>query len=57
MIAATTERDGVTLTWSQLRERIDAVARGLAGLGVGRHDTVALMLANRPEFHVAGWFG
>jgi long-subunit acyl-CoA synthetase (AMP-forming) len=52
LTAVRTLDDGVTLTWSQLRERVDAVARGLAGLGVGRHDTVALMLANRPEFHV-----
>ncbi|HEY4277899.1 MAG TPA: long-chain fatty acid--CoA ligase [Conexibacter sp.] len=43
----------VSLTWAQLRERVDALARGLAGLGVTRGDTVALMLSNRPEFHVA----
>ena len=27
-------------------------AAGLAALGVGRGDTVAIMLTNRPEFHV-----
>jgi len=40
----------LSLTWGQVRERADAIAGGLARLGVGRGDTVALMLANRPEF-------
>ena len=53
LIAVRTLDDAVALTWSQLRARVDALARGLAGLGVGRGDTVALMLANRPEFHLA----
>jgi long-chain acyl-CoA synthetase len=45
--------DSVSLTWSELVERVDALAGGLARLGVKRGDTVALMLSNRPEFHVA----
>jgi long-chain acyl-CoA synthetase len=45
--------DSVSLTWSQLLERVDALAGGLANLGVGRGDTVAIMLNNRPEFHIA----
>jgi long-chain acyl-CoA synthetase len=53
LLAVRTLDDTVSLTWSQLRERVDALARGLAGLGVGHRDTVALMLANRPEFHIA----
>src|SRR5947207_4865982 len=44
--------DGVSLTWSELLARVDAVAGGLAKLGVSRGDTVAIMLANRPEFHI-----
>src|SRR5882757_9966593 len=44
--------DTVALTWSELVARIDAVAGGLAKLGVARGDTVAIMLANRPEFHI-----
>ena len=43
----------VSMTWGQVRERADAIAGGLAKLGVGRGDTVALMLSNRPEFHLS----
>src|SRR5689334_4424065 len=44
--------DSVSLTWSQLLERVDSLAGGLVKLGVKRGDTIAIMLANRPEFHV-----
>lgn len=40
------------LTWRQYRERVRTIAAGLAGLGVGQGDTVALMMTNRPEFHL-----
>src|SRR5215218_931729 len=52
-VAVRTKDDEVSLTWSQLRDRVDALAGGLAGLGVRRGDSVALMLSNRPEFHIA----
>ena len=52
-VAVRTKDDEVSLTWSELRDRVDALAGGLAKLGVRRGDTVALMLGNRPEFHVA----
>src|ERR687895_311657 len=52
-VAVRTKDDEVSLTWSELRDRVDALAGGLAQLGVRRGDTVALMLSNRPEFHVA----
>src|SRR3954447_24324023 len=52
-VAVRTKDDEVSLTWGELRERVDALAGGLAALGVGRGDRVALMLGNRPEFHVA----
>ena len=39
-----------SVTWNELRERARAVAGGLASLGVGKGDTVALMLNNRLEF-------
>src|SRR5918998_6002780 len=52
-VAVRTKDDEVSLTWSELRDRVDALARGLHELGVRRGDTVGLMLANRPEFQVA----
>lgn len=43
----------VSLAWGQYGQRVRQVAAGLAGLGVGRGDTVALMMTNQPEFHLA----
>ncbi len=51
-VAVRTPDGSVSLTWAELLVRVDAVAGGLAGLGVGRGDTVAIMLGNRPEFHL-----
>jgi long-chain acyl-CoA synthetase len=51
-VAIRTKQDAFTITWGELRERVDALAGGLAKLGVGRGDSVALMLSNRPEFHL-----
>src|SRR5581483_2975176 len=53
IVAVRTADDSVSLTWSELLSRVDALAGGLAKLGVERGDTVAIMLANRPEFHIA----
>src|SRR3954465_15375516 len=52
-VAVRTADDAIRWTWSDVRARVDAVAGGLARLGVGHGDTVALMLTNRPEFMVA----
>jgi long-chain acyl-CoA synthetase len=52
-VAVRTKDDEVSLTWGELRDRVDALAGGLAKLGVARGDTVALMFSNRPEFHLA----
>ncbi len=52
IVAVRTVDDSVSLTWSELLDRVDAVAGGLAKLGVRRGDTVAIMLGNRPEFHI-----
>ena len=51
--ALRTKDDEVTLTWGEYAEHVRKVAGGLAALGVGRGDTVAIMLTNRPEFHYA----
>jgi long-subunit acyl-CoA synthetase (AMP-forming) len=53
IVAVRTHDDSVSLTWSRLLERVDALAGGLVKLGVRRGDTVALMLGNRPEFKLA----
>jgi long-chain acyl-CoA synthetase len=39
-------------TWGELREKVDALAGGLHALGLRKGDTIALMLGNRPEFHL-----
>ena len=52
-VAIRTKDDEVSLTWAQLRDRVVALSGGLAKLGVRRGDTVALMMGNRPEFHIA----
>jgi long-subunit acyl-CoA synthetase (AMP-forming) len=53
IVAVRTPDDAVSLTWAELLARVDAIAGGLAGLGVGPGDAVALMLSNRPEFNIA----
>jgi long-chain acyl-CoA synthetase len=52
IVAVRTPDDSVSLRWPELLRRVEAVAGGLAKLGVGRGDTVAIMLGNRPEFHI-----
>ena len=51
-VAIRTKGDAFTITWGELRERVDALAGGLARLGVRHGDSVALMMGNRPEFHL-----
>jgi long-subunit acyl-CoA synthetase (AMP-forming) len=41
------------MTWGAYGERVDRFAHGLKALGLERGQTYALMLANRPEFHIA----
>jgi long-subunit acyl-CoA synthetase (AMP-forming) len=40
------------ITWGQYAARVRTIAAGLASLGVGDGDAVALLLTNRPEFHL-----
>jgi long-chain acyl-CoA synthetase len=51
-LALRTVGGAVTITWGDYTGRVRQLAAGLAGLGVGRGDTVALMMTNRPEFHL-----
>jgi len=41
---------GTTLTWTEVRDMAYRVAGGLDALGIGKGDTVAIMLNNRWEF-------
>jgi long-chain acyl-CoA synthetase len=52
-VALRTPGGAVTITWGVYADRVRQIAAGLAGLGVRRGDTVALMMTNRPEFHLA----
>ena len=56
-VAIRTKGDAFTITWGELRERVDELAGGLAALGLTRGDTLALMLSNRPEFHICDLAG
>jgi long-subunit acyl-CoA synthetase (AMP-forming) len=52
-VAVRTKDDEISWTWGELRERVDALAAGLHGLGLRKGDAIALLLGNRPEFHLA----
>src|SRR5215468_91188 len=51
-VALRTPGGAETFTWREYADRVREIAAGLAGLGVGYGDTVALMMTNRPEFHL-----
>jgi long-subunit acyl-CoA synthetase (AMP-forming) len=51
-VALRTPADATVLTWADYRRRVDRIAAVLHELGVRRGDTVAMMLVNRPEFHL-----
>ncbi|MEA2166763.1 MAG: long-chain acyl-CoA synthetase [Solirubrobacteraceae bacterium] len=53
VVAFSTVDGDLRLTWSALRERVDAFAGGLWELGVRPGDAVAAMFTNRPEFNIA----
>src|SRR3954452_19165811 len=42
----------VEISWGDYNERVKRAAAGLASLGVKHGATVAIMLVNRPEFHI-----
>jgi long-subunit acyl-CoA synthetase (AMP-forming) len=49
-VALRTPGGGAEITWAQYAARMQAIAGGLAALGVVRGEAVALMMTNRPEF-------
>lgn len=51
-MALRTPDGSVSITWAEYAQRVRQIAAGLAAMGVGRGDTVAIMLVNRPEFHL-----
>ncbi|KAA1421879.1 long-chain fatty acid--CoA ligase [Nocardioides humilatus] len=51
-VALRTIDGSVKLTWVELAERVESIAAGLAGVGLGRGDTIAIMLPNTPECHL-----
>jgi long-chain acyl-CoA synthetase len=51
-VAIRTKGDEQTLTWAQWHRRVRDLAGGLHRLGLRRGQTLAIMLSNRPEFHI-----
>jgi len=51
-VALRTPDDSVAYTWAEYAERVQKIAKGLHALGVRRVETVAIMMTNRPEFHL-----
>jgi long-subunit acyl-CoA synthetase (AMP-forming) len=41
------------LTWGEYADKVRKLAAGFAALGLGREQTLGVMLTNRPEFHFA----
>jgi long-chain acyl-CoA synthetase len=51
-VALRTAGGAVEITFAEYAARVERLAAGLTAVGVGRGDTVAMMLTNRPEFHL-----
>jgi long-chain acyl-CoA synthetase len=51
-VALRTPGGGVEISWAEYAARVRRIAGWLAALGIGRGDTVALMMTNRPEFNL-----
>jgi long-chain acyl-CoA synthetase len=50
-VALRTKDDEFSMTWAEYAEKVRSLMAGLAALGLGRGDTLAIMLTNRPEFY------
>jgi long-chain acyl-CoA synthetase len=51
-VALRTPGGEVAIGWREYARRVERIAAGLAALGTSRGDAVALMMTNRPEFHL-----
>jgi long-subunit acyl-CoA synthetase (AMP-forming) len=51
-VALRTADGSLELTFAEYASRVRRIAAGLSALGVRRGDTVALLMSNRPEFHL-----
>ena len=51
-VALRTKGDAVSITWGEYADRVRRIASGLHALGLRRGDRLALMITNRPEFHL-----
>ena len=51
-VALRTKGGEIEITWGEYAERVRQIAAGLHKLGLRRGDPMALMLTNRPEFHL-----
>jgi long-subunit acyl-CoA synthetase (AMP-forming) len=55
--AIRTKGDAFSITWGELRPRVDKLAAGLSKLGLKPGDSLALMFPNQFEFHLADLAG
>jgi long-subunit acyl-CoA synthetase (AMP-forming) len=51
-VALRTVDGSLEITWADYARRVRDIAAGLAARGLGRGDTLGLMLTNRPEFNL-----
>jgi long-chain acyl-CoA synthetase len=49
-VAIRSDDDSTAWSWNEVAAKVKRIAGGLAGLGLQKGDTIALMLNNRPEF-------
>ncbi len=50
-VALRLKGDEFSMTWAEYAEKVQALAAGLANLGLERGAALGIMLTNRPEFH------
>ncbi|HUQ01826.1 MAG TPA: long-chain fatty acid--CoA ligase [Kofleriaceae bacterium] len=51
-VALRTKGNAVSITWAEYGDRVRRYAGGLAGLGLGAGDALAILMINRPEFNL-----